>query len=191
METVKALAVVAHPDDCVIFARPFIDNFPTWHWHIVYLTYNYNDPRAREMRAYWGSRNITTDFLGFQDDYADQLAGELKTWRAFDATASISVAITQFSPDLILTHHEDGDYGHIHHKFVNQTVQIATVTNSIAKVYFASTFNYNVEYFAQEALDLGQFPLHADVIAEFQDRDHGRYILTPEAKQLINENTNT
>jgi len=188
MAPVRALCVVAHPDDCVIFARPFVDNFPAWHWHIVYLTYTDRDPRAREMRAYWDRRNTTTDFLGFQDDYADQLAGELKTWRVLDAAASISLAIKQFAPDLILTHYEDGDYGHIHHKFVNQTVQ---VTNSIAKVYFASTFNYNVEYFAQEALDLAQFPLHAEVIAGFQDRDHGRYILTPEAEKLINENTNT
>ena len=189
MAPVRALCVVAHPDDCLIFAKPFIDNFPTWHWNIVYLTYNSADARAQEMQAYWDAkRNITTHFLGFQDDYADQLAGELKTWRGLDAEASISLAITQFAPDLILTHYEDGDYGHIHHKFVHQAVQ---VTNSIAKVYFASTFNYNVEYFAQEALDLAQFPLHAEVIAGFQDRDHGRYILTPEAEKLINENTNT
>jgi len=188
MAPVKALCVVAHPDDCVIFARSFIDNFSLWHWHIVYLTYTNTDPRASEMRAYWDERNITTDFLGFQDDYADQLAGELKTWSGLDAANSISLAITQFAPDLILTHYEDGDYGHIHHKFVNQTVHM---NNSIAKVYFASTFNYNIEYFAREALDLARFPLHAEVIAGFQDRDHGRYILTPEAKQLINENTNT
>ena len=191
METIRALAVVAHPDDCVIFARPFIDNFPNWQWNIIYLTYNCKDPRAKEMRAYWDKRNITTHFLRFKDDYADQLAGELITWYGLDALTSIWWAINQFGPDLILTHHEDGDYGHIHHKFVNQSVRTATASNNIAKVYFASTFNYNIEYFAREALDLSEFPLHAEVIAGFQDRDHGRYILTLEAEKLINENTNT
>jgi LmbE family N-acetylglucosaminyl deacetylase len=35
----KALCLVAHPDDCVIFAYSYIYNHPEHNWTIGYLTY--------------------------------------------------------------------------------------------------------------------------------------------------------
>ena len=34
MARIKALCVVAHPDDCVIFAKPFIDTHKQYDWNI-------------------------------------------------------------------------------------------------------------------------------------------------------------
>ena len=180
MEPVRALAMVAHPDDCVIFARPFIESHSQFDWSIMYMTYCPWEPRAEEMTTYWSKRNIPTTFLGFNDDWEYVKNGELGFSKE-QALREIGNITQEY--DLILTHHEDGDYGHIHHKLVNQ----ATQQNTVPKVYFASTFNYNAEYFAREPLDLTELPLHAEVIAGFQDRDHGRYILTPQAERLINE----
>jgi LmbE family N-acetylglucosaminyl deacetylase len=165
----KAQVLVAHPDDCVIFARPFVDAHPDYEWSIVYLTYDYDDIRATEMSRYWNARNIPTKFLGFIDDYTDIENNEL----SFSAELAESAIKHAVDADLILTHFEDGDYGHIHHKFVN------TVANKIdvPKVYFASTFNYTDEY-VTTPLDLDQFPLHRTVIEGFKDRDTGRYIIT-------------
>jgi hypothetical protein len=59
------------------------------------------------------------------------------------------------------------------------------------KVYFASTFNYNVEYVVSSPVDTALLPLHKEVIEGFQDRNTGRYIITPMAKELLNENINT
>lgn len=165
----RAQVLVAHPDDCVIFARPFVDTHPEYEWSIVYLTYDYDDLRALEISRYWNSRNIPTKFLGFIDDYRDIENSEL----SFSAELAESAIKHAVDADLILTHFEDGDYGHIHHKFVN------TVANKIdiPKVYFASTFNYTDEY-VTTPLDLDQFPLHRKVIEGFKDRDTGRYIIT-------------
>jgi LmbE family N-acetylglucosaminyl deacetylase len=165
----KAQVLVAHPDDCVIFARPFVDAHPDYEWSMVYLTYDYDDIRSMEISRYWNARNIPTKFLGFIDDYTDIARDEI----SFSTELAESAIKHAVDADMILTHFEDGDYGHIHHKFVN------TVANKIdiPKVYFASTFNYTDEY-VTTPLDLDQFPLHRTVIEGFKDRDTGRYIIT-------------
>lgn len=166
----KAIAAVAHPDDCVIFARPYIDAHPEYEWHIVYLTYAAQDPRAQEVAAYWTARGVTTEFLGFWDDYEDQKTQRFNFWSCTDALTSL--INTCNAADLIVTHYEDGDYGHIHHKLVNRAVRKL----SINQVYFASTFNYNTRYIAKDNLPLDQFPLHRDVIEQFSDINCGLYI---------------
>ena len=166
----KAHCVVAHPDDCVIFARPYIDNHPEHEWHIVYLTYNKTDPRAQEVAAYWNARDITTEFLGFADHYKDQETQQLNYWLGLDAAASLNLACKD--AELILTHNQDGDYGHIHHKTVHNAFRYFVNT----KVYFASTFNYNIRYTAIDDLQLDQFPLHRDVIEQFSNINCGLYI---------------
>jgi hypothetical protein len=176
----NAVCLVAHPDDCVIFAWPFIEAHPEFKWTIVYLTYTFVDIRAKEVAAYWRQRNITTSFLGIKDDWQYVKNGKL----GFDpdiAKKDIINAASKYT--LILTHNEDGDYGHPHHKFIN------TVANQIdtPKVYFASTFNYNTEYTVVNPVVLEELPLHRAVIEEFQDRNIGRYIVTPEAELILKE----
>jgi LmbE family N-acetylglucosaminyl deacetylase len=183
----KAMVVVAHPDDCVIFAKPFIDNFTNWDWTIAYLTHESSSARAKEIGAYWGKRQVATYFLGFEDRYIDLVTNKLTQWTASDATAKIQNVIEQIKPELLLTHNEHGEYGHIHHKLVHS---IVADTTKPAKVYFADHINYNIEYHARDSVDLDELPLHKSVISGFVTRDHGRYTLTPEAKEIINENTN-
>jgi LmbE family N-acetylglucosaminyl deacetylase len=166
----KAICVVAHPDDCVIAARPFIDNHTEYTWHIVYMTYNANDDRAKEVSAYWNARDITTEFLGFLDDYRDQETQKFNFWTETEVTKQIQLACKD--TDLILTHNADGDYGHIHHKLVHRAVS----SLDTKQVYFASTFNYNKKYMAQGDLPLELFPLHRDVIEQMTDINCGLYI---------------
>lgn len=166
----KAYCAVAHPDDCVIFARPYIDNHPEYEWTIVYLTYNDTDPRAQEVSAYWKARNIKTQFLGFKDDYTDQQTQQLNYWDESSARLTIYNACRDAA--LILTHNADGDYGHIHHKVVHRAFEFL----NMKKVYFASTFNYNARYISETELPLDQFPLHRDVIEQFSNINCGLYI---------------
>ena len=176
----RAVALVAHPDDCVIFAWPFIEAHPEFEWTIIYLTYTFTDPRAREVRAYWNKRGIDVVFLGMRDDWQYVKNNEL----GFDPQIAKNDIVNAASKyDLILTHYKDGDYGHIHHKFVN------TIANQIGKpkVYFASTFNYNTEYVVIESVNTDELPLHKNVIEEFTDRNTGRYIVTPEAELILKE----
>lgn len=170
MASLKAYCAVAHPDDCVIFARPFIDQHPEYTWHIVYLTYQATDPRALEVAAYWNARGISTTFLGFTDDYKDQQTQSLNFWYGVDAEARLQLVCAD--AELILTHNADGDYGHIHHKLVHSAFQHINVQ----KVYFASTFNYNTKYISNGDLPLNEFPLHRDVIEQFSNINCGLYI---------------
>lgn len=176
----KAVCLVAHPDDCVIFAWPFIEAHAKFNWHIVYLTHCEWDPRAQEMRAYWSKRNIATTFLGYTDDWEHVKRGELGFDQAQAQRELIAVG-NQF--DLILTHHQDGDYGHLHHKFVNRVAREIDAP----KVYFASDFNYNTEYTVQQPVNVDELPLHRSVVEGFQDRDTGRYIVTPTAESLLTQ----
>ena len=166
----KAVCAVAHPDDCVIFAKPYIDAHSDYTWSIVYLTYSDADPRAQEVAAYWNSRGIATKFLGFVDNYVDQQTQQLNFWD--ESSARLMMYNACKGAELVLTHNADGDYGHIHHKIVHKSFEFV----STKKVYFASTFNYNVRYMATSNLPLEQFPLHRDVIEQFSNIDCGLYI---------------
>lgn len=163
----KATAIVAHPDDCLIFARQYIDTHPMWKWSIVYLTYNATDDRAIEIAAYWNKRNVVTTFLGYVDSYSDMETGVL-SFSVEKATQAIHNAVTA---DIVLTHNADGDYGHIHHKFVSEVVsQIDKPT-----VYFANTTQYNIECKATSSLNFEEFPLHKEVLQMFDNLDVGHY----------------
>lgn len=176
MERLKAVCAVAHPDDCVIFARPFIDVYNQFDWEIVYLTYKETDERAAEMSRYWNARNIKTTFLGYIDDYHDNETGQFLFWKSYDAHKSIVRAID--SADMVLTHNLDGDYGHIHHKLVARAV------TSIGKpvVYFAGVHQASTHgKCSTGSLNLEQFPLHKDVIAQFNNINTGYYDISETA----------
>lgn len=178
----KALAVVAHPDDCIIFALPFIENHLQYDWYIAYLTYTAVDPRAQEVAKFWAQRNINTEFLGFVDDYIDQQTQKLNFFAHEDAVRNIERVVNSYNPLFVLTHNKDGDYGHIHHKLVYDAISRITVP----QIYFASTFNLTHQFKAYQ-YDLDCLPLHKKVIEDFHDRLIGRYIITDQALQFINE----
>ena len=135
MESVgRALLMVAHPDDCIIFGYPFLHNHPEFKWDIMYLTYFDKDDRAREVRAFWRKRNIDTYFLGNRDDYS-YVKRDMLGFCSKEATAKIQYLAKGYK--LILTHNEDGDYGHIHHKFVHECVKDL----NIPQIYLTPTTN--------------------------------------------------
>lgn len=179
----NALLVVAHPDDCIIFGYPFVHNHPEFSWDIVYLTYTDKDDRAKEVRAFWDKRCIPTTFLGNLDYYEFVERGEL----GFDgAEAYNQLQDIAQGYKLILTHNVDGDYGHLHHKFVHESIKDI----AIPQIYFASTFNLNYECTCPD-YGLEDLPLHREVIEGFQDRLTGRYIVTDSARKYVWQESTT
>ncbi len=182
----KAYAVVAHPDDCLIYAKCLIDNYITFDWTIVYLTYNNTDLRAVEVSNYWLSRDIKTQFLGFFDMYHDLETEKLNYWHKDDAIFKIQQACKQ--ADVILTHNKFGEYGHIHHKVVHEAVSVLAQP----KIYFADNSFYTDELESKFDLSLNEFPLHHDVLVGC-NLNTSKYNITNEVKTLINtlhENSN-
>ena len=179
MARLTALCVVAHPDDCVIFARPFIEQYSEFEWTILYLTYSSYDPRAMEMTAYWRRRNVSTVNLGFVDDYRD-MENNLVSFNAEQAQREIFNISDKY--DLLLTHNSDGDYGHIHHTFVSNSVQPVPKP----KVYFAKYEQSNMECCSVGDINLTELPLHREVVSGFKNINVGRYAADQAARELLN-----
>ena len=179
MAGLKAICVVAHPDDCVIFARPFIERYSEFEWTILYLTYSSYDPRAMEMTAYWQRRNVSTVNLGFADDYRD-MENNLISFDAAQAQKEIFNISSKY--DLVLTHNWDGDYGHIHHTFVSNSVHPVLKP----KVYFAKYEQSNMECCAVDDINLTELPLHREVVSGFENINVGRYAADQLAQELLN-----
>ena len=127
----KALVLVAHPDDCVIFASAYMDAHPEHEWAITYLTHWRFHKRGREMTRYWRKRGIKTRYLGFKDHGRDLGLNGLHTWSEKEALRVMGRSVKGY--ELILTHGEEGEYGHPHHRVVHKAVNDLP----IAKVYFS------------------------------------------------------
>ena len=161
----KALCLVAHPDDCVIFAYSYIHNHPELDWTIGYLTYTTSDPRGAELAAFWQRRNIPCVFLGFVDDYQDQEQQQLLQWYGIDAMAECASLARQY--DLVLTHDEHGDYGHIHHQVVHDAVKHHPRLVTFAKPGQGTTYTV-----PPGAYTLDELPMHSEIIASFHSQEH-------------------
>ena len=174
----KALCVVAHPDDCIIFAWPFIEQHPKFDWSIVYMTYQECDDRAQEVKTFWNKRDIPVEFLGHTDDYRDMEAGTL----SFDeGSALLSIMDRCSKSDIILTHSQDGDYGHIHHKFVHNCV----IASGQPAVFFANEQDTTLTCIRVEQLDFAEIPLHVDVVGDFQNLETGNYNVSNQLREFI------
>lgn len=151
----KALALVAHPDDCVIFASAYMDAHPEHEWTIIYLTHWRWHKRGREMTRYWKKRGIKTKYLGFKDHARDLGNLQLLTWPEKEAARAIQRAVKGY--ELILTHNAQGEYGHPHHLVVHNAIKDITVP----KVYFSLDTN---DLCYQHHINMDELPRHAKAI---------------------------
>jgi LmbE family N-acetylglucosaminyl deacetylase len=175
----KAICMVAHPDDCVIFAYQFIMEHADWDWKICYLTYNRTDPRGAEVADFWERRNIQTMFAGLPDAWEYVERGEI----GFDTEpAEKWIRAVCDGTDIILTHNKKGEYGHPHHIFINQVMKFIR----IPKIYFGNYPEYynQLIYTPTLPFDPSELPLHEEVIRGF-DLKSWKYFITPEAQTLL------
>jgi hypothetical protein len=169
---VKAVAVVAHPDDCVIFAYSFIDNHPEIDWAILYLTYTHWDDRGRELFNFWSQRNIPTIFLGYVDNWHD-IENKKISFDTDQAQREIQGIIKDF--DIVLTHNSQGEYGHLHHVFVNQCCMLHP--NLIT---FADR-SQGITYIIPDGVyNLNELPQHKEIIQGFHPTQHVNSYHVPE-----------
>ena len=162
----KALCLVAHPDDCVIFAYSYIYNHPEHDWTIGYLTYTAQDPRGAELSNFWQRRGIDTVFLGFEDHWHDNEQKQFTRWTEERAERACWALARDF--DLVLTHDESGDYGHIHHVLVHRAVQWHPHLVTFAPPG-QGTVTHTVPL---DAYKLDELPMHGDIIAGFHIIQH-------------------
>lgn len=175
----RAVCMVAHPDDCVIFGYSFIAAWPQLSWTVCYLTYTEQDPRGQEFEQFWRGRGVETVFLGFVDDYRDIAAGRVSF---NEAAARQAIANTIGAYDLVLTHDAQGDYGHIHHRLVYSACE-----HHPAVVTFAPPGQGLLRYCLDPDSWSGQeLPLHHEIIQSFHPKQHvNDYRATPAAITIL------
>lgn len=179
----KAMVMVAHPDDCLIFAYSFIRKYPQHDWSICYLTYSEGDQRAREFATFWNRRNVSTKFLGFVDDWHDI---ENKKISFNEELAEQAIANAIKDQDFVLTHNYEGDYGHIHHVFVNRCV-----SRYHGRVITFQGRDKGNEKIKLNSVDytIEEFPTHADVVMKFHIGEHKNEYSVPDAlRSMIESN---
>lgn len=162
----RALCMVAHPDDCVIFAYSLMHQLRKLEWTVAYLTYCDQDARYQEMRRFWNFRSVSTRCLGHRDDYRDIENNRC----SFDTIqADIDIRETCAHYDIVLTHSPHGDYGHLHHQFVHDSV----IKHHDHVITFAAPGTGTHQYKIDPALySMGELPLHADVVRSFHPTQH-------------------
>lgn len=162
----NALCLVAHPDDCVIFALSYIHNHRDLNWTIGYLTYTAQDPRGAELAAFWHKRGINCVFLGFEDHWHDNEQQRFTRWDSNDAKQACSQLAAGY--DLILTHDEHGDYGHIHHQLVH-----SAVVQHPNLVTFARPGEGTVTLTVPpDTYTIDELPLHGEIVRGFHPITH-------------------
>lgn len=174
------MAMVAHPDDCVIFAYSFMHHYRHLDWTVCYLTYTEQTARGKEFSNFWSRRNVKTKFLGYVDNWHDI---ENKKISFDEESASTNIQLAMADQDVILTHDHNGDYGHLHHKFVCNAV----CNHHSYVVTFAGVNQGNVKYSIDPGFySLDEFPLHKDIVSGFHQHMHANeYCVSERVKKIL------
>ena len=132
LKGIDNLMIVAHPDDETIWGGAHLleDNYL-----VVCITCGPNKTRVEELKK---ALNISNDkylMLG----YPDKTNGKKDNWDTSKEgiTKDLTKIITYKNWKNIVTHNEDGEYGHIHHKLSHKIVKSIYEKEKIqGKLYF-------------------------------------------------------
>ena len=179
--TIKGLLVVVHPDDCVIFGWPIIKKYNGIQCKILYMTYNAEEPRGKEIKEFWNAHGISVDFCGVVDNHVDLDGGTIVSFDKGEVKEKLLKLAGGY--DILVTHGEDGEYGHPHHVFVHQIIRMIDTP----QIYFSDGHDANllIDANGMGEQDLSKLPLHREVIEGFIHRYNGSYHCDSQAKGIL------
>lgn len=150
----RAVMIIAHPDDDALFGGPFQRAHCDKEWQVVCATYNATHQRGREL-VRWQAVNdcFNTAFLDLHDDPSDYERG-VSSFSEVDVLARL--ARLNLNADLCLTHNDAGEYGHPHHMVVGAAARRWAIAQGVPVLEFGfglekSDFNITVSDFFDEA----------------------------------------
>ena len=141
LDNVKNLMIVAHPDDEYIWGGAHLLEDD---WLVVVLTNGDNKIRRPEFE----SMMEKTGDVGLILSYPDKVGGKRSNWEFWsDAIRTdIETIISYKNWEQIVTHNEDGEYGHQHHISTHKIMLDAyEELNSSLPLWFFGTYYRNVD----------------------------------------------
>jgi hypothetical protein len=115
------LLIVAHPDDETLWGGANLLSEPGW--LVVVSTHQYNDERAAEFFRTMSYANVTQYKMYDTDDiYTDDPDEADELYDNSDFETGLKELATK-DWKIVLTHNEQGEYGHGHHKKVHRMVK--------------------------------------------------------------------
>jgi LmbE family N-acetylglucosaminyl deacetylase len=112
----RALVIVAHPDDETIWMGGMIIKNKSWNWTIASLCRRDDPDRAPKFRNVCASYGANPIISNLDDE-------NLKPLKIPEVVSLITREVPNLEYDYIFTHGKNGEYGHLRHCEVHQAVK--------------------------------------------------------------------
>ncbi|OGI88475.1 hypothetical protein A2995_00815 [Candidatus Nomurabacteria bacterium RIFCSPLOWO2_01_FULL_33_24] len=134
---VKALVIVAHPDDETLWMGGYILENKSWEWHVASLCRANDKDRAPKFRKVCASLGAKCVIADLEDETLQPLTTDA-------VIQKIKGILPSNKFNYIFTHGENGEYGHIRHKEIHQAVKNMLKTKELQcdKIVY---FSYDIQ----------------------------------------------